>query len=108
MYILTCLEQHVIEMVFPGQPMWKYLGNRFVVTHIRVKAQAKETEIVERDISFAVLTKLLEFRSSREPHFELQRDLVKEVERDLVDSGGFRVQEFQLKKRSRDKKIDRG
>jgi hypothetical protein len=44
-YIMTCFEIHVSEEAFLGQPVWKFLGNRFVEAHIRRKAQATEIEI---------------------------------------------------------------
>jgi hypothetical protein len=64
---VTCFESHVSEVTFLGQPIWKFLGNRFVEAHIRGNVEAKETELVENGISFAVPLKLLKFRSSRGP-----------------------------------------
>jgi hypothetical protein len=40
---------------FLRRPIWNFLGNRFVDAHIRGNAQAKETELVEIGIGFAIL-----------------------------------------------------
>jgi hypothetical protein len=77
------------------QPIRKFLGNRFVKAYIYDNALAKETELVERGVSFVVLPSLLKCRRSREPEFELERD--------LVDLGGIRDQD----EIRRIKKIDR-
>jgi hypothetical protein len=55
------------------QPIWKFLGNRFVETHIPSTAQVKDTELAEVCVSFAVPPSLLTLRSSTEPQFEIQR-----------------------------------
>jgi hypothetical protein len=67
-------------LTFPGQPIWKFLGNRFVEAHTRGNAQATGTELVQIDISFAAIPQLLKFRSLIESHFELQRDSVKDFQ----------------------------
>jgi hypothetical protein len=46
---------HISEVAFPEQPTWKFLGNRFVEAHIHGNAEAKETELLEIDVSFSVL-----------------------------------------------------
>jgi hypothetical protein len=55
----------VSEIAFRAQPIWKFLGNRLVEAHVRGNLQAKETELVQVGISFAVLSCLLKFRSAR-------------------------------------------
>jgi hypothetical protein len=58
---------------------------------------ARERWLVELCVSFAVLPKLLQFRSSRQPLLELQRDVVHESGWDLIGLRGFswRAQELQ-------------
>jgi hypothetical protein len=41
-YFVTCSVKHVYDVVFTQQPIWKFLGNRFVEVHIRGNAQAKK------------------------------------------------------------------
>jgi hypothetical protein len=48
-------KKQVSEVVFTQEAIWKFLGNRFVVPHIRGNAQDAETELVETGSSFAVL-----------------------------------------------------
>jgi hypothetical protein len=52
---VTYFESNVSEVAFPGQLIWKFLGNRFVEAHIHGNTQAKETGLVETGISFAIL-----------------------------------------------------
>jgi hypothetical protein len=63
------LRWHIPEVAFLEQPIWRFLGNRFVEAHIRGNAQAKGSEFVEMGISFAAPPYLPKFRSSRESHF---------------------------------------
>jgi hypothetical protein len=63
-YIVHCIEERAFEMVYTQQPIRKSLGNRFVEAHIDRNEQAKETELVEIGISFAVLPGLLKSHSS--------------------------------------------
>jgi hypothetical protein len=94
-------------VAFPGRQIWTFSGNRSVEAHIHGNAQAKETELVEIDITFAVLPHLLKYRSSREPHLEIQLDLIKETERDICRCGrNSSSREFQLKESSRYKKLE--
>jgi hypothetical protein len=53
--IVACFESHFSEVALLGQPIWRFLGNRLVETHIRGNVQATETELVEIVVSFAVL-----------------------------------------------------
>jgi hypothetical protein len=53
--IVTYFKSIVSEVAFPTQPIWKFLGNRFVEAYIRCSARAKETELLETGVSFAVL-----------------------------------------------------
>jgi hypothetical protein len=47
--------RHGSEVMFTKQPIWEFLGNRFVEEHTRGTAQVKETELAEIGISFAAL-----------------------------------------------------
>jgi hypothetical protein len=40
--VVTFLERHVSEVVSMQQPIWKFLGNRFIKAHIRSNPQATE------------------------------------------------------------------
>jgi hypothetical protein len=51
---VICFEKHVSEVVFTQHPIWNFLGNWFVKAHIHCNTQAKETEIMEIDVSFTV------------------------------------------------------
>jgi hypothetical protein len=47
---------HVCQMVFTQQRIRNFVGNRLVEEHIRDKAQATETELVQIGVPFAVLS----------------------------------------------------
>jgi hypothetical protein len=64
-----------------------------VEAHIHSKAQAKETELVEIRISFAIPPYLFKLRSSREPQFELQRDSVNDFQ--LKESARYKMMEVE-------------
>lgn len=53
--IVTRFEKHVSEMVCRQHPIVKFLGNRYVEAYISGNAWARETDLVEMGISFAVL-----------------------------------------------------
>jgi hypothetical protein len=55
-HAVTGFESHISEVAFPGQPVWKRLGNRFVEAHAHGNSQDKETELGGIGISFAVLS----------------------------------------------------
>jgi hypothetical protein len=46
------------------QPIWKFLGNRFVEEHVHGNARAKEIQLVDVYASFAVLPLPLKSLSS--------------------------------------------
>jgi hypothetical protein len=67
---VTYFESHISEIAFPRQPIWKFLGNRFVEALIHGDIQAEETELVEIGVPVAVLGICISSKSSRELQFE--------------------------------------
>jgi hypothetical protein len=61
---VKCFVSHVSEVAFPGQRIWKFVGNRLVEAHICGNGEAKETELLQMGIPFAALPWLLTFRSN--------------------------------------------
>jgi hypothetical protein len=100
---MICLENHISEVAPQGQSIWNSVGNRLVEAYIRGNSQATEREFEELGVSFAVLSQLLKFRSSRGTHFEVKRDKSRSEKRfsQLVPQDFESAIEFKLKEISR-------
>jgi hypothetical protein len=83
---VTYFESHISEIVFPRQPIWKFLGNRFVEALIHGDIQAEETELVDIGIPVAVLGICI---SSRVPESDSSSGVVVRITtRSSRSSGG--------------------
>jgi hypothetical protein len=54
-YTVMCFERHVSEVVFLGQLIWNFVGDRLVEAYIHRNVQATKTATLEAGTSFVVL-----------------------------------------------------